>query len=124
MKKSKTLNVDRIQKAQRLFTAKRDWNKFHTPKNLAMALVGEAAELVEVFQWLSEKQSLSVMKDPKTAKAVRHEVSDILFYLIRMADILKIDLESAFWEKFEHNSKKYPVHLSKGNAKKYTELRS
>lgn len=87
-----------------------------------MALAAEAAELLEIFQWLTEEQSKAVMKDKKTAEAVRHELSDILYYLLRIADILEIDLESAFWKKLQLNEKKYPVEHARGSAKKYTEF--
>jgi dCTP diphosphatase len=116
------MDLDKIQASIREFAKAREWEQFHTPKNLSMALAGEAAELLEIFQWLTEKECPEVMKNEKTAEAVRHELSDILYYLVRMADVLKVDLEAAFWEKFEHNEKKYPVSLSKGNATKYDKL--
>ena len=112
----------KIQQYQRKFARDRDWEKFHTPKNLVMALAGEAGELVEVFQWLSEEQSKAILKDDQKAGAVRHELADILNYAIRLADVLGIDLNEALWEKFRLNEKRYPVELSKGTAKKYTEF--
>lgn len=124
MKKAKFLSVSKIQKAQRAFASERKWNKFHTPKNLVMALAGEVGELLELFQWLTEKEAVQIMRDRTKAQAVRNELADVLFYLIRIADILKIDLESAFWEKLELSRSKYPVELSKGSAKKYTEFKS
>ncbi len=121
--KKKILDVGQIQRAQREFAAERDWDQFHLPKNLAMALAAEAGELLEVFQWMTEKEALGVADDPVKRTAVEHELSDILYYLFRLADKLDIDLDKAFWEKFEHNRKKYPARLARGNAKKYTELR-
>ena len=111
-----------MMRAQRAFVGQRDWNKFHTPKNLSMALAGEAAELMEIFQWLSQAESKSVMKNSKKARAASHEMADILNYLLRLADVLGVNLEQAFWDKMRHNKAKYPVKLARGNAKKYHEL--
>jgi NTP pyrophosphatase (non-canonical NTP hydrolase) len=116
------LNVGAMLKLQRAFVNERKWKKFHTPKNLSMALAGEAAELMEIFQWLSEAESKRVMKSPDKAKAVSHELADVFYYLLRLADILDVNLEEAFWEKMRHNSAKYPVNLARGNAKKYNEF--
>ena len=100
----------------------RKWKKFHTPKNLSMALAGEAAELMEIFQWLSEAESKNVMKNPAKAKAVAYELADVFYYLLRLTDVLDVDLEQAFWEKMRHNQAKYPAKLATRNAKKYNEL--
>src|SRR6476619_423475 len=94
---------------QREFVRARDWEKFHTPKNLAMALAGEAGELVELFQWLTAEESEKLTQDPKKFQALRHELADILFYLLRLADKFGIDVESALWEKLEENARRYPV---------------
>lgn len=117
------IDLAKLVEFQRAFVNERRWKKFHTPKNLSMALAGEAAELMEIFQWLTSSQSKSVMKDPKKAQAVAHELADVFFYLLRLSDVLEVDLERAFWEKMRHNAEKYPVHLSRGNATKYTELK-
>ena len=116
------LNVSAMLKLQRTFVAERKWNRFHTPKNLSMALAGEAAELMEIFQWLSQTESRNVMKDPTKAKAVAHELADVFYYLLRLSDVLDVNLEQAFREKMLHNQKKYPVKLARRNAKKYNEL--
>ena len=116
------LNVAAMLKLQRTFVNEREWKKFHTPKNLSMALAGEAAELMEIFQWLSQAESKAVMKNAAKAKAVAHELADVFYYLLRLADILGVNLEAAFWEKMKHNKVKYPVKLARGNAKKYNEL--
>ena len=102
------------------FAAARDWEPFHSPKNLSMALMVEAAELVEHFQWLSEQQSFDL--PPQKRQAVSEELADVLIYLVRLASRLEIDLEQAAWEKLEINKQKYPVEKSRGIAKKYTEL--
>lgn len=116
------LDISKIQEAQRLMVSEREWERFHTPKNLAIAASVEAAELAEIFQWLTDDESLKVPDDPKKMVAVKDELADVLFYLLRIADVLKIDLEEAFWQKFEKSKAKYPVEKSKGHAKKYDEL--
>ncbi|HIE56566.1 MAG TPA: nucleotide pyrophosphohydrolase [Chromatiaceae bacterium] len=111
--------LESIKLKLRQFAEERDWDQFHSPKNLSMALITEAAELVEHFQWLTEKQShnLSVGK----LKEVEEELADIQIYLIRIADKLNIDLMDASNKKIEINKKKYPPEKVKGNSKKYTE---
>lgn len=117
-------DINKLLKLQRQFVKEREWDIFHTPKNLSMALVGEAGELVEIFQWLTAEESFDVMKDPKKATQIRHELADILYYTLRIADWLEVDLEKSMMDKLKQNAKRYPVKLSKGNAKKYTELKS
>ena len=116
-----TLDLKGIFEFQREFAKRRDWEKFHTPKNLAMALAGEAGELVEIFQWLSEAASNEVMADPEKARAIRHELADILNYTLRLADVLGVDIPKALWEKFELNEARYPADRVRGSSKKYTE---
>ena len=91
----------------REFAAERGWANYHTPKNLAMALIVEAAELVEHFQWSTAEESRSL--DPAKLVAVREEVADVLIYLVEMADVLDIDLVSAAYDKIAKNAIKYPV---------------
>ncbi|MBY0370122.1 nucleotide pyrophosphohydrolase [bacterium] len=119
---TKPVDLQKILEFQRQFVREREWEKFHTPKNLAMALAGEAGELLELFQWLTAEESAKLTENPDKAQALRHEMSDILFYLLRLADHFHIDLEAALWEKLEQNARRYPVELARGNAKKYTEL--
>jgi NTP pyrophosphatase (non-canonical NTP hydrolase) len=104
----------------REFAVARDWEQFHSPKNLAMALIVEAAELVEHFQWLTEEQSASLPPD-KLAE-VEQELADIQIYLIRLADRLNLDLEQAVDAKIALNERRYPVEKVRGSAKKYTEF--
>ena len=119
--KSRPLNtLERLTGSLRAFAAERDWERFHTPKNLAMALSVEAAELVEHFQWLNEEQSRNLSQDK--LDAVAHELADTLLYLVRLADKLDIDLLTAAQNKMKLNNQKYPVEKSRGNAKKYTEF--
>jgi len=103
----------------RQFAEDRDWNQFHSPKNLSMALIAEAAELVEHFQWLKEEESAIIQGDK--LEAVRMELADIQIYLIRIADKLNIDLLDAIDRKIQINEQKYPKDVVKGQHKKYTE---
>ena len=111
------MDIEKLQAELREFAKERDWEQFHTPKNLMMAMTGEVGELLEIFQWLSDSKSLSL--DSDTKKATAEELADIFIYLVRLSDILEIDLEQSVKDKLELNGQKYPVHLSKGNAKKY-----
>jgi dCTP diphosphatase len=120
----KTINVAKIKKAQRRFVKARDWEQFHTPKNLAIALSVEASELLELLQWKSDQDVRAFLKSKEGKRRFADELSDILYYLIRIADMGGFNLEADFWKKMERNQKKYPVHLSKGNAKKWSELTS
>lgn len=115
------MDTDKIQGEIRQFARERDWEKFHTPKNIATALTVEASELMELFQWLTTEESEQIMKTDK-AQAVRHEVADVAVYLLRLCDLLKIDLSTAIEEKLKLNAQKYPVELAKGHARKYDEL--
>jgi NTP pyrophosphatase (non-canonical NTP hydrolase) len=113
-----------IQQQLREFAAERHWDPFHTPKNLVMALAVESAELMEHFQWLTPEQSLAVGDDPDLRQAVAEEVADVAIYLIRLADKLGIDLETAIQDKMQRNAEKYPVHLARGNAVKYNQRKT
>jgi NTP pyrophosphatase (non-canonical NTP hydrolase) len=104
----------------RQFAAERDWDQFHSPKNLAMALSVEASELLEAFQWLTEAQSAEL--PPEALAAVRDEAADVLLYLVRICDKLGIDPVEAAGDKMRRNALKYPVDKARGNNKKYTEL--
>lgn len=106
-----------LRDALRRFAAARDWQQFHTPKNLAMALSVETAELLEHFQWLSAEQSAHL--DAATKQAVGEEIADVLLYLTRLADVLEIDPIAAARRKMVINGRKYPVRSSRGSARKY-----
>ena len=107
-----------LRDALRRFAAARDWQQFHTPKNLAMALAVEAAELLEHFQWLTAEQSAGL--DARTKRAVADEIADVLLYLTRLADVLEIDPLAAAKRKMTVNARKYPVRRARGNARKYS----
>ena len=112
--------LDSLRDALRRFAAARDWEQFHTPKNLAMALTVEAAELLEQFQWLTPAQSAQLAAGRR--RAVEDEIADVLLYLVRLADVLDIDAIAAARRKMRVNARKYPVARARGNARKYTRL--
>jgi len=113
-------DLDELKQRIRAFAFERGWERYHTPKNLAMALIGEAGELIERFQWLSPEESVHL--NPERHEQVRQEIADVLIYLIRLADLLDIDLLQAAADKIELNGQKYPVEKARGNADKYSEL--
>ncbi len=106
----------------RTFAAARDWDQFHSPKNLAMALIAEAGELVEHFQWLREDETLRLPADRRAEIAM--ELADVLAYLVRLADKLDIDLLEAASAKLARNEARYPVAKVRGSARKYTAYES
>ena len=112
--------LDQLRDALRAFTAARDWDRFHSPKNLAMALSVEAAELLEVFQWMSEADSRNL--EPAAREAASEEIADVLLYLIRLCDALGVDPVAAAERKMVANAEKYPVEKARGTSRKYTEL--
>jgi len=112
------MDLDTIKSKLKKFSKDRDWEKFHNPKNLVMALSVEVSELLEIFQW-SNSGGLEEIKDPNTKKQIEKEIADIFNYLLKIADLLDIDLEKASLEKIEENSKKYPIDKFKGISKKY-----
>ena len=113
-------DLESLRNQLRTFAADRDWDQFHSPKNLAAALAVEAAELLENFQWLTEAESQQL--PPEALAAVRAEVADVLLYLIRISDKLGIDLIAAAKAKIVLNAEKYPVEKARGSSKKYTEF--
>ncbi|MFB6680030.1 nucleotide pyrophosphohydrolase [Streptomyces sp. NPDC056390] len=105
------------------FAAECDWEQFHSPKKLAMALAGESGELPDILRWLTPVESTAVMGDPVQSARVREEMADVFAYLLRMADVLDLDVEQALADKIEVNRCKYPAHLARGRAGKYRQLR-
>lgn len=112
-------DLTRLRDVMRRFADERDWNQFHTPKNLAMALSVEASELLEHYQWLRSGEDAEL--DDRQRTGIRHELADVLLYLVRLADKSGVDLYRAALEKMELNRLKYPVGLAHGSARKYTE---
>ncbi|BAO43314.1 nucleotide pyrophosphohydrolase [Thiolapillus brandeum] len=101
------------------FARERDWEQFHSPKNLCMALAGETGELLEHFQWLTEQESMELDEDKKEAVAL--EMADIFIYLVRLGERLDINLLDAAWQKIAINEKRYPVEQVKGDARRAEE---
>jgi len=116
----KTDRLETLRARLDQFAAERDWNQFHNPKNLAMALTGEVGELVEHFQWLTFEQAENL--PAATREEVALEAADVLLFLIRLCDKLGIDLAAAAERKLALNAKKYPVRKSRGRATKYDKL--
>ncbi|MDI1298183.1 nucleotide pyrophosphohydrolase [Methylotenera sp.] len=114
-----TDSLDNLRDKIDQFVTERDWAQFHTPKNLAMAMIVEAAELVEQFQWDTPQESQQLT--PEKREAVSHELADTFVYLLRIAEVLKIDLIEAANAKIELNAKKYPVEKARGSNARYTE---
>ena len=112
--------MEELVQSIRDFARDRDWNKFHSPKNLAMALSVEVAEIMEHFQWLTQSQSDEL--DREKLAQIEEEIADVMIYLTRLADRLGINPIEAAKKKMRLNEKKYPVEKAKGNAAKYTEL--
>ena len=104
------------------FVHERDWEQFHSPKNLSMALAAESGELMEHFLWTESKASLDVARDAKKRRAIEDELADVVIYALEFANICGIDLASAVEAKLDANAKKYPVEKARGRADKYTEL--
>ncbi len=113
-------SLTELAAAVREFGRERDWHLYHTPKNLAAALVVEAAELLEPFQWLTPEESQNLPEHKRTA--VQQEMADVLIYLVSLANVLEVDLLRAAEEKLAINARKYPVHKAKGSCAKYDEL--
>jgi dCTP diphosphatase len=111
---------DELKEEIRIFARERDWDKYHSPKNLSMALAVEASELMEIFQWLTPSESSKLR--PVELAEVQDEMGDVMIYLVRLADRLSISLVDAARKKLMKSKAKYPVEKAKGNAKKYTKL--
>jgi NTP pyrophosphatase (non-canonical NTP hydrolase) len=112
------VNIDEIQARLADFAKERDWEQFHSPKNLSMALAGEAGELLEIFQWLTEEQSQQSSLTETQLSAATEELADILIYALRLADRLDINLQDAISKKIEKNALRYTVEAAKGSAAK------
>ena len=104
------------------FTAERDWQQFHSPKNVAMALVSEAAELMAHFRWSDGGREAAIPEDPRSLREIRHEVADVLVLLAEFANVTNIDMSQAVEEKMAINAERYAVDKSRGTARKYDRL--
>lgn len=112
------MDVETLQKRLADFARERDWEQFHSPKNLSMALAGEAGELLEVFQWLTQEQSQLSSLSSDQLEAATEELADVLIYALRLADKLDINLQDAISNKIDKNALRYTVEASKGSSAK------
>ncbi|MCD6045510.1 MAG: hypothetical protein K0R48_673 [Gammaproteobacteria bacterium] len=115
------IETDKLKKILAHFADIRDWKKYHSPKNLSMAIAAEAGELLEIFQWMSESESLTIQHFSEVKEKVSFELADIVLYIIRIADLLDINLNESLYNKIAVNNDKYPADKVKGCAKKYTQ---
>ena len=115
------MNTEKIALELQKFAAERDWDQFHTPKNLATSISVESAELLELFQWTRGQKDWNEIEEVEIKEKIENEVADILLYLIRFSDLAKIDLEKVALRKITLNAQKYPIEKSKGSDKKYNE---
>jgi len=115
------INIGTIKEKLRDFSKDRDWDQYHSPKNLAMALSVEVAELVEIFQW-SNEGGLDVIKDQKQKEKIKQELADIFNYLVKLIDILDVDIEEEALKKIKENAEKYPTEKVMGKSTKYSDL--
>ena len=111
-----------LQELLRQFVHDRDWEQFHTPRNMILALMGEVGELAELFQWLSDEKASTIMRDPVLAGRVQEELADVFSYVLRLSDVLGINLGKALTAKIRVNAQRYPVERARGNATKYTDF--
>jgi dCTP diphosphatase len=118
---SESLDIEKIKTTLRKFSKERDWQQFHSPKNLVMALSVEVAELVEIFQW-SNDGGTEVLKNPKLRSDIEEEIADVFNYLVKLVDLLGMDLEKASLDKIVKNAKKYPIEKARGESKKYNDF--
>lgn len=116
------INSKDIRDLHKKFSDERNWDQFHSVKNLTMALSVETSELVEIFQWLTEKESNQISKNSKQYLQAKDELADILIYLLRIADKLDIDLNEACFDKMKKNAEKYPIAKAMNNSSKYTDF--
>lgn len=122
VRRSKASSFDELVRQVLAFRDRRDWRQFHSPKDLAISISLEAAELLEFFQWKSPAEVAALVADPQAHRRVSWEMADVLILLISLADILGMDLIEAAYEKLEENDRKYPVERVRGTARKYREL--
>ncbi len=118
----KQLAIEDLQLKARHFVRERDWEQYQTSRDICMSLNIEASELLELFLWLKDAEVAEIKSNQKKMPAIREEIADVFYWLIRLADTLDIDLELAFIEKLQKNELKYPVEFCKGKTEKYTEL--
>ena len=117
-----TTTVNTLRARVQAFVRERDWEQFHSPKNLSMALAAESGELMEHFLWAESNASLAVVRDPKKRSAIEDEIADVVIYALEFANICDIDLAAAIETKLAANAAKYPIEKARGRSEKYTDL--
>lgn len=122
MKAMKNIDLQKLNQDIEHFVSEREWDQFHSVKNLSMALSVESSELLEIFQWMSEEDSNHIKNNSQVMGKIEDEVADIFVYLLRIISKTDIDLEQVVRNKMRKNAQKYPVEKSRGNSKKYNEL--
>lgn len=122
MPDSEGQTVLRLQRTVQAFCEARDWDRFHTPKDLAIGIATEAAELLELFRFLDELESLALLDDPAKRRSIEDELADVLFFVLRFAQRFDVDLPAALESKLARNAERYPVEKARGSNKKATEL--
>ena len=116
-------SISKLRQLAQDFVDERDWNKYHNPKDLAISIAIEAAELMELFQWMGQIEMEKMAKDDDNLLRIREELADVMILCLNMGNTLGIDLSQAIVEKIEKNKAKYPAELVKGNYRKYTQLK-
>ena len=119
---SKT-NISKLRQLAQEFVDERDWNKYHNPKDLAISIAIEAAELMELFQWIEQREVKKMAEDDHNLLRIKEELADVMILCLNMVNTLDIDLSQAIAEKIDKNKAKYPVELVRGNYRKYTQLK-
>ncbi len=117
-----TTTIAELKSRVLAFARERDWEQFHAPKNLSMALAAEAGELMEHFLWATPEQSLAIAKDPAKRGKIEDELADVVIYALEFANAAGMDVAAAIGRKMAQNAKKYPVEKARGRSDKYTEL--
>jgi NTP pyrophosphatase (non-canonical NTP hydrolase) len=116
------ISIRELKEKVREFCEARDWDQFHGPKDLAIGVITEASELLEHFRFLSEEESMELLKNPQQREEIEDELADVLFFLLRFCQRFDVDLDRALIRKMEKGEKKYPVEKARGSNRKYTEL--
>ncbi len=122
IKSDEVTTVAELKNHVQVFVAERDWTKYHSPKNLATSIAIEAAELMELYQWVSDKEAGKILRDKRKYRELEEELADIIIYCLSLASVANIDVSRAVISKIDRNRTKYPVERVKGDYKKYTEL--
>jgi NTP pyrophosphatase (non-canonical NTP hydrolase) len=117
-----SITIDKLKSIVQAFCEVRDWDQYHGPKDLAIGVSTEAAELLEHFRFQSDEQALALLNDPHVKEEIEDELADVLFFLLRFSQRFDVDLTSALLRKIEKSERKYPVDKAKGKNTKYTKL--